>query len=288
MRTAHGIYRQLQAYLDFEAKSGNGKSGIDEHFKSGVELGTGLSSLMLSLMPGKALRVGYTRSRSCWDILLMGSSAGGRALRLRRRSRRGARHIDGSWRLVDRRIGDTSWERARRRRSSSARVRHGAVDVPPGHPHPHVSRSGMRPSNMALTRMDRPIGGVNVPLAKNILKWNLERYPNGECGCCSRQSHLADPSYAGIFFMYFKSRLHTTQSQPEMANDTLQEALDLKLEYLQVSENVTSTHMSGVLIGRFGDKLQHMCLVRDKTRRWHGMDLTALLPIRSGTWESTT
>jgi len=35
--------------------------------------------------------------------------------------------------------------------------------------------------------------------------------------------------------MYFHSRLLTLQAQPEKANEILQEALMMKLEYLQVS-----------------------------------------------------
>jgi hypothetical protein len=58
MRTAHGIYRTLQLYLEHADRHGV-DDGIDEHFKSGVQLGTGLSSLMLSLMPGKVVRVSF-------------------------------------------------------------------------------------------------------------------------------------------------------------------------------------------------------------------------------------
>jgi hypothetical protein len=35
--------------------------------------------------------------------------------------------------------------------------------------------------------------------------------------------------------MYFHSRLRTLQAQPEKANEVLQKALMMKLEYLQVS-----------------------------------------------------
>lgn len=40
----------------------------------------------------------------------------------------------------------------------------------------------------------------------------------------------------GVFFMYFQSRYYTVTSQTEKACDILQDALDLKLEYLQVSQ----------------------------------------------------
>jgi hypothetical protein len=43
----------------------------------------------------------------------------------------------------------------------------------------------------------------------------------------------------GIFFLYFQSRLLTLQAQPEKANDVLQKALMMKLEYLQVSSRLS-------------------------------------------------
>jgi hypothetical protein len=53
MRTAYGIYRSLQVYLETYADDRE----LDEHFKSGVQLGAGLSSLMLSLLPSKVMKV---------------------------------------------------------------------------------------------------------------------------------------------------------------------------------------------------------------------------------------
>lgn len=58
MRSAYGIYRTLQQYLE----ASGGEDEMDEDFKSGVELGTGLSSLMLSLLPGKVLKVSLRAS----------------------------------------------------------------------------------------------------------------------------------------------------------------------------------------------------------------------------------
>jgi hypothetical protein len=72
MRTAHGIYRTLQQYVE-EADRDGFDEDIDMDFRSvstfdpesvllnltnqGVLLGTGTSSLMLSLLPGKVLKV---------------------------------------------------------------------------------------------------------------------------------------------------------------------------------------------------------------------------------------
>jgi hypothetical protein len=74
MRTAYGIYRTLQTYLE----TSNDQT-LDEHFKSGVQLGSGLSSLMLSLLPSKVMKVaellGYSGDRKSALVTLM--SAGG-------------------------------------------------------------------------------------------------------------------------------------------------------------------------------------------------------------------
>jgi hypothetical protein len=60
MRTAYGIYRSLQVYLEAYADD----IELDQHFKSGVQLGAGLSSLMLSLLPSKVMKVGFEASDS--------------------------------------------------------------------------------------------------------------------------------------------------------------------------------------------------------------------------------
>jgi hypothetical protein len=60
MRTAYGIYRSLQVYLEAYADD----IELDQHFKSGVQLGAGLSSLMLSLLPSKVMKVGFETSDS--------------------------------------------------------------------------------------------------------------------------------------------------------------------------------------------------------------------------------
>lgn len=75
MRSAYGIYRTLQQYLEVEGDDPE----LDEHFKSGVDLGTGLSSLMLSLLPGRVLKLaevfGYVGDRKAALKTLM--AAGG-------------------------------------------------------------------------------------------------------------------------------------------------------------------------------------------------------------------
>ncbi|ORX39801.1 hypothetical protein BD324DRAFT_615036 [Kockovaella imperatae] len=78
MRTAHGIYRNLQMFLEESDKNGFDED-IDMDFRSGVLLGTGTSSLMLSLLPGKVLKIaevfGYAGDQKVALKTLM--SAGG-------------------------------------------------------------------------------------------------------------------------------------------------------------------------------------------------------------------
>lgn len=80
MRTLINIYRQLYRYIevmDAEAvERGEGPidKSIDAHFRSGAYLGMGMSTLILSLLPGKLLTIveifGYRGSRQeALDIL---------------------------------------------------------------------------------------------------------------------------------------------------------------------------------------------------------------------------
>ncbi|GMK59553.1 hypothetical protein CspeluHIS016_0801590 [Cutaneotrichosporon spelunceum] len=181
MRTAHGIYRSLQIFLEESDKNGF-DDDIDMDFRSGVLLGTGTSSLMLSLLPAKVLKLaevfGYAGDRTVALKTLM--SAGGWS--------------EGS-------------------------------DLPA---YGEDNEGVRRPiCDMILLTFHlvisvlMPVSGVDVPAARKILAYNMRRYPDG------------------IFFLYFQARLHTNECEPELANESLQKALDLELEYVQ---------------------LQHMCL----------------------------
>lgn len=181
MRSAHGIYRTLQMYLDEADKNGFDED-IDMDFRSGVLLGTGTSSLMLSLLPGKVLKIaevfGYAGDRKVALETLMAA---------------------GGW----------------------------SVDSPT--PAYDETNEGIRRPicDMILLTFHlvisvlMPVAGVDIPTARKILAYNMRRYPDG------------------IFFLYFQARLHTNECEPELANASLQRALDLELEYVQ---------------------LQHMCL----------------------------
>lgn len=70
--------------------------------------------------------------------------------------------------------------------------------------------------------------------------------------------------FLGIFFMYFQSRLLTLQARPEQAVEVLQNALMLKLEYIQVSLDYETAVRDQILITLRWHvifQLQHICLV---------------------------
>lgn len=181
MRTAHGIYRTLQIFLEESDKDGFDED-IDMDFRSGVLLGTGTSSLMLSLLPAKVLKVaevfGYAGDRTLALKTLMSS---------------------GGW-------SDDSEEPAYNQENEG--VRRPICDMI------------LLTFHLVISVL-MPVSGVDIPAARKILAYNMRRYPNG------------------IFFLYFQARLHTNECEPELANVSLQKALDLDLEYVQ---------------------LQHMCL----------------------------
>ncbi|KAH7103561.1 hypothetical protein BKA62DRAFT_695771 [Auriculariales sp. MPI-PUGE-AT-0066] len=56
MRTATGIYRTLVAYLQ-QADANGFDNSIDPHFRSGVMLGQGLTSLVLSMLPSRVMSI---------------------------------------------------------------------------------------------------------------------------------------------------------------------------------------------------------------------------------------
>lgn len=55
-----------------------------------------------------------------------------------------------------------------------------------------------------------------MPLAANVLKYNLDRYPNG------------------IFFLYFAGRLHSTETQLDKAIKSFHLAIAAQREYIQL------------------------------------------------------
>ncbi|KAJ9119540.1 hypothetical protein QFC22_003249 [Naganishia vaughanmartiniae] len=180
MRTAYGIYRGLQIYLEAFANDPE----LDEHFKSGVQLGTGLSSLMLSLLPSKVMKVAE----------LFGY-AGDRKLALE------TLQAAGGWKAGQSQPGVSAEQEG---------VRRAICDM------------ALLTFHLVISAL-MPISGVDIPLAKNILDWNMKRYPDGNSSS----------------YIPFACR----PTQQDKACGILQDALDLKLEYLQWDMGVNNLVM---------------------------------------------
>ncbi|KAJ7743912.1 hypothetical protein DFH07DRAFT_869858 [Mycena maculata] len=215
MRTIITIYRTLYKYVcavdaeytaEMAAKNkslANGRStaplespAIDAHFRSGVYLGAGMSSLIVSLLPARLLSVvelfGYAADRAeALEIL-------GRA---------------GGW-------GRVSAAAAARAAGASAftlDVDHNDEDVPPT---VGTEEEGVRRSicDMTLLIFHLVMGSftfdcVDVPMAARIVKWNLKRYPEG------------------VFFLFGAGRLALARSQPAQAIEFYSKAMAAQSQY---------------------------------------------------------
>ncbi|WWD15847.1 hypothetical protein CI109_100271 [Kwoniella shandongensis] len=208
MRTAHGIYRTLQLFLEDADKHGY-DDDIDMDFRSGVLLGTGTSSLMLSLLPAKVLKIaevfGYGGDRKVALATLM--SAGGWS--------------SGS--------PDPAFD------EENEGLRRPVCDLI------------LLVFHLVISVL-MPITGTDVPLAKNILAYNMKRYPNG------------------VLFLYFQARLHTTMCQPAEANESLQRALDLELEYIQLQHMCLWDYACNhLMLGNFKGALDCFSILRQES-----------------------
>jgi hypothetical protein len=59
LRSANIAYRHMAEFLR-QADAGGHDNSIDAHFRSGVMYGTGINSLILSLLPNRVVTVGLT------------------------------------------------------------------------------------------------------------------------------------------------------------------------------------------------------------------------------------
>ena len=176
MRTTMSVYRQLGRYLEaadaaYAAAHANDDTSdgpledpsIDIHFRSGVYLGVGLSHLILSMMPGRLLTIvelfGYRGDRK--EGLRMLYRAGGW-------DAKGERGVISQGEsdvvlLVYRLTTDNCVE--------SEGVRRAICD--------------MTLLIFHLVLSSYTFEGVDVNMARRIVEWNLERYPNGTCVFCN-------------------------------------------------------------------------------------------------------
>ncbi|KAJ7612624.1 hypothetical protein FB45DRAFT_939423 [Roridomyces roridus] len=186
LRTVIGIYRTLYKYIttvdaEYAASATPGERiespAIDAHFRSGVYLGTGLSSLIISLLPARVINLvemfGYAADRAeALDIL-------GRA---------------GGW-------GGPSTSRP----SRDSEKKNDSVDGDRENVSPDIStaQEGARRAlcDLALVVFHLALGSftfecVDVSMAARIVNWNLKRYPEG------------------VFFLFFAGLLSTVRCQP--------------------------------------------------------------------------
>ncbi|KAF5329368.1 hypothetical protein D9619_009454 [Psilocybe cf. subviscida] len=210
MRTTIGVYRNLYAYIEAQDAAyaathvnrtkdvnqtaapdspfpdqvpslrPNEDPAIDGHFRSGVYLGVGLSHIILSMLPGKLSTLvelfGYKGDRKTGLELLMRA---------------------GGW-------NDTP----------------GAADDYTAPPRIPAHAEGVRRAicDMALLIFHLVLSsftfeGVDVRLAGRILRWNLERYPEG------------------VFFLFGAGRLSLIHSRPQTAIAYYQRAMEVQTQY---------------------------------------------------------
>ncbi|KAK4049606.1 hypothetical protein OIO90_005365 [Microbotryomycetes sp. JL221] len=178
MRNAYAIYRTLASFVEAADQDYGGEDpAIDNDFRSGVFLGNGMISLILSLLPSAVLKImtvfGFTGDREYALKTLMRA---------------------GLWKARDPEPGmDPKKEGIRRPICDMTLLMHHLV-----------------------VANYLPVGNVDVPTAAHILKYHLDRYPNG------------------IFFLYFAGRLHSTETQLEKANKSFHSAIAAQREYIQL------------------------------------------------------
>ncbi|GAA5986682.1 hypothetical protein JCM11641_001361 [Rhodosporidiobolus odoratus] len=143
MRSAYAIYRTLAKYIEeADAAHGGGEDdpSIDQDFRSGVCLGNGMISLILSLLPGSVLKLssvfGITGDRDSALALLM---------------------KPGGWEVGVKEPG-TEPEKEGLRRTVCDMV--------------------LLMYHLVIASYI-PTGAVDVPTASNILHYHLDRYPDG-------------------------------------------------------------------------------------------------------------
>ncbi|KDE04974.1 hypothetical protein MVLG_04622 [Microbotryum lychnidis-dioicae p1A1 Lamole] len=141
MRNAYAIYRTLAAYVEaMDQSAGGHDDSIDEDFRSGVYLGNGLISLILSLLPSAVLKImtvfGFTGDREYALKTLM---------------------LGGRWKPRTAEPGMPPEQEGIRR---------------------PICDMVLLMHHLVIANY-LPVGGVDVPTAAHILHYNLDRYPNG-------------------------------------------------------------------------------------------------------------
>ncbi|GJN90607.1 hypothetical protein Rhopal_003619-T1 [Rhodotorula paludigena] len=143
MRNAYAIYRTLAKYIeqtDAEYTAGEEDPAIDQDFRSGVRLGNGMISLILSLLPSTVLKImdvfGFTGDRD-WALATLMKA--------------------GGW---------------------TAGVKDSSLDPEQEGIRRPICDMVLLMHHLVIANY-LPVGGVDIPTAANILHYELDRYPGG-------------------------------------------------------------------------------------------------------------
>lgn len=221
MRTTMSIYRQLGRYLEaadaaytaahVDANVSDGSledPSIDVNFRSGVYLGVGMSHLILSLMPGRLLTIvelfGYRGDRM--EGLRMLNRAGGW-------DARGGRSVISQGRLT---CFHATLEQGSKISSESEGLRRAICD--------------MTLLIFHLVLSSYTFEGVDVTMARRVVEWNLQRFPNGASSVPLHPCGIAN-TVPGVFFLFGAGRLALACSQPQRALEYYARAAQAQMQY---------------------------------------------------------
>ncbi|GAA5981347.1 hypothetical protein JCM10908_004077 [Rhodotorula pacifica] len=178
MRAAYSTYRTLAQYVEAADSAYGGEDPmIDQDFRSGVDLGNGMISLMLSLLPSTVLKI----------MEVIGFS-GDREAALRTLMK------PGGWGPGPQKSLSNKAEQG---------IRGPIADLV------------LLMYHLVIANY-LPVGGVDIETASTILRYNLDKYPNG------------------IFFLYYAGRLKSTETLLEEATTCFHRAIDAQREYKQL------------------------------------------------------
>lgn len=72
--------------------------------------------------------------------------------------------------------------------------------------------------------------GVDVPMARRMVEWNLQRYPNGASSTSIHPCRIAD-MVPGVFFLFGAGRLALARSQPQRSLEYYARAAQAQSQY---------------------------------------------------------
>ncbi|KAF8209173.1 hypothetical protein K438DRAFT_1811866 [Mycena galopus ATCC 62051] len=234
MRTTITIYRSLYKYvctvdaeyaaeLASKISAANGDAAnespppesplIDAHFRSGVYLGAGMSTLILSLLPARLLNIielfGYHAERA--EALEILCRAGGW----------GASKPHSGFSTADfTAAAAAEGKGANGHAGGEANGEEARLEEDDDGPTVSTSQEGVRRTicDMALLIFHLVLSsytfdGVDTRMAARIVKWNLKRYPEG------------------VFFLFGAGRLALMRSQPQQAIEYYTKAMAAQSQY---------------------------------------------------------